>query len=295
MATLDEIKLNYNYFYYLNNDYLDINQYTLKTNRGTASKEIDKEEYVIKNINNKNIICFKQLYKCYTYSLFVDQKVYSINNILYTDLYDILEKNKNSNKGIFSFVASKPVNNLENVGRCDSSMNGPSVFLREGDTGHGSGFNSNIVSSMGDLQRFQPVISIDGIGHIIYVELKNDNAEYFDLNENNMPKTARTISESLKQILEWSSLVEEPWNSKEEIALNANSFLKQINMTDSIKEELVVNQVDMQVARYIKGNYEARKRPPIEDISDISDVLRNWINGFFIYESLDDLFNNIKF
>lgn len=284
---------NYNYFYYLYNGDLNYKSLLLKTNRGQSSKQIDQEEYTIAVIDNKTILCLKTNYKSYTHSLYLDDQEYIINNILYSDLSDILNHDKSVDYGLFSFTGSKPVNDHKNIGRCDVSMNGPSVFLRGEDDGHGSGFNSNIVSSMDDLLRFQPVISVDGVGHIIYVELKKEEKENFDINENNMPKTARTLYENFKQILEWSILADSPWNSTEEISTTSKLFLEKLNIPEEIKNDLINNQTDMQVARYLKGSENARQRPGIEEISDATEVFNAWIKKFFFYTSVDELFSNI--
>lgn len=297
MATPAELSSAYNYFYFIDSsDAVKIaaaEEVFLRTNRGRSSKNFGNEEYAIENVDGLNVLCLKTNYKAYTYSLVFDDETLQINNVLYSDLSNVLTNGKHVECGLFSFTGSKPVEGLESVGRCDVSMNGPSVFLREDDDGHGSGFNSNVVSSMGDLQRFQPVISVDGVGHIIYVELKSTDKEDFDVNKNNMPKTSRTLYENFKQILEWSILADEPWNSTEEISVKAKEFLTAVHLPNDVKADLMNNQADMQIANYLKGAEDARKRPDTSVLSDPSEIFTSWAKRFFIYQSLDELLENV--
>lgn len=166
--------------------------------------------------------------------------------------------------GGFTFMDSAPVPSFENQWRCDADLYGVAFF-----TDPTGGSLIEIPDEADELLVYEPIFSINGIGHIIYTERKNKTNKFNLMNNSVTPFAAYSIGESFKLILEWAKVSENPFNNSEDIALKASSFVNQIGLTDS----LVSNQPDMQIFEYLKGNLNARIRPNgIQHISDECDL-----------------------
>ena len=177
-------------------------------------------------------------------------------------IIDIYDKSANSTEGIFSFSNSKEIIAPGTDWRCDNGIYGPRPFNQ----------NMMIISQLSDIEIFEPVLSINGISHISYLQVKNKTSladEYFQNGE--IPNAGRTFWEILKIIREWAIVNEEPFNNNEEISIKAKKMIDGLNLS---QEELgcIDEQTPMQVANYISGSLNARQRP--EDISDINDNIK---------------------
>lgn len=160
------------------------------------------------------------------------------------DLYNT--KIDNTDEGYFVFCDSKVVAGENTEWRCDNTLYGP------------SGYMGHVYKSIDDIREYETFIPLHGVGYLIYISLNNDT-EIREKHKNNaeIPCSALTLSESFKLLYEWSQVTEEPFNNKQDIAVKASEFLKTIGFTF----DLVDNQVDMQVANYLKGSNSARLRP----------------------------------
>jgi hypothetical protein len=128
-------------------------------------------------------------------------------------------------------------------------MFGPHTFIRE---------DGRIVPTINKLKAYETILSLHGVGYFIYLHL-HDAVEVREKYRNNseVPCAGLTLSEVFKVLYEWSEVIKEPFNNTEEIALKASEFLNTFGFTP----DLIDNQVDMQVANYLKGNENARMRP----------------------------------
>jgi hypothetical protein len=295
---------DYNRVQYVNGDYnFSSNTYTL----------VDKNNYQLLNSNNLNPVPIdyydlyldenNNIFFCYTiHWLYTHSNVtysftlqylgnnYIINNQDYKNIYDIIDKQLDILDGGFTFNDSTPVNSK---GRCDAAGYGPMTFLRPEDPDNNSDSKSPVLESSSMLKRFTPFLSVDRIGHINYLEVEDLSLAHVDTNENTMPKSTYTISELLKLMLEWAELVNPPWNSLEPISVKSDLFFRNLNIPSEVKDDLINNQTDMQVARYLMGNTNARERPPMEEISEISPILKRWILSKFFFSSIDELKANL--
>lgn len=162
-------------------------------------------------------------------------------------------KPPNDNFGTFSFVDSQPVPiNSGRDWRCDVSYYGPMPF---------PDLEGNKVQAMSDksvLVTFEPILSIPGTAHLIYLR-RTDYADARDYHVNHAltPMTACTLSECIKLIYEWSQVSHEPFNNIEDIAVDAKKFCEILGIT----EDLVSPYPDMQIAKFLSGNPKARNRP----------------------------------
>lgn len=187
-------------------------------------------------------------------------QITSIEKIL-----DIYDKSILSNNGVFGFANSDIVL-LPNVDwRCDQGKYGPRTFPP----------TPQIAVNPENIIVFQPILSVTGVGHIIYFEYR-DSSELAEQNLNNAerPTTGRTFWECLKIIREWSIVHSEPFDNNELVSIKAFDFMNQLNFSN---EELsfIDNQVPMQIAKYILGDDNARQRP--EGLLEMDDNIKNII------------------
>jgi hypothetical protein len=123
-------------------------------------------------------------------------------------------------------------------------------------------------------------MSVAGIGHLMYLESNTQNKpESADLaveklNNSVAPVAGRTFQEVLRLIYEWSVLAEEPFNSTENVAVTAKSYMEAMRFTED-EIALIKELTPMQISNFLAGSTEARIRPDnITPLSaGISDIL----------------------
>jgi len=268
---------------------IDPSEYSITVNRGPRPT-YDKPSGLFVDDRGNIFLGLSGLVKTYTYTLDYNGTTYSINSIDHADASRYLAIPPSSSTGIFTFTGSRSTQDLSS-GRCDTSMKGPYVFTRATDSAVSDIFNSTLVGSMGDIKTYAPIISVDNVGHLFYAILADPSKEDFDVNENNMPKTARTFFELLRLLIEWKLVADSPWdNSIDEIATVVNQFFSETKMTQAVIDDALANQCDMQIARYLKNNPNARARPDISEVALITNVARSWVAQNTFHENIDVLY-----
>jgi hypothetical protein len=229
------------------------------------------------------------LVKGYSLTLDIEGIEYSINNVLWESISELIDIPVDSASGIFMFTGSKPVVSAGS-GRCDVSMSGPSVFVREGEAILSDVFNSTTLKGMSDLESFQPLISAHNVGHIVFARIKKSGVEEFDTNQNSLPHASRTLSELMRLMVEWRLVTNSPWNSNEELPVAVNQFLEIIGISSEVENKILETQCDMQVARFLKGNSNARQRPPVEEIQPITSFVKAWLATKFLHSDIESFY-----
>ena len=156
--------------------------------------------------------------------------------------------------GIFAFIDSRPIELAGQDWRCDNSLYGPRLFYYVGQD------ETLLLDGIDKIKVYEPILSINGVGHLIYFKYGEDDIQIrFDyINNAVLSQTAETFSEIIKLILEWAAVTEPPFENTENVAQKAKQFIDAFGITES----LVNGQPDMQVARYLQGNGSARLRTP---------------------------------
>jgi hypothetical protein len=238
---------------------------------------------------NNIFLGLSTIFKTYNLILNYNSNKYNINYTFYENVADIVSKPANSSAGFFKFMDSKPARRYSEE-RCDVDRNGPVVFIRDGQTPHsGNAFNSLVSPSLSDIEVYSPILSVDSIGHLIYIKYydkPNPNLEEFPVNENDLPTVARSIFPTLKVLIEWAEMTKEPWNSNEPVALAVEKFLAKIGMPEEVKNEIEENQSDMHVYRYLRGETNARRQPPVEELSEMKPLTKTWLKTKFLYQNV---------
>lgn len=178
-------------------------------------------------------------------------------------------------KGCFFFADSVAIHNPQDEWRCDTTAYGPKKYLAIGEE------RQEYLTNAGQLIVYEPVLSVNGIAHIIYLQRENsDEAREVMLNGDNLPTAAVTLSEMLKLIHEYALVADPPFSNPEDVAQDARDFLTALGFYPG----LVADQAEMQVARYIRGHEDARRRP--SDPRDNSDELRLFLKKRVAHGSL---------
>jgi hypothetical protein len=174
-------------------------------------------------------------------------------------IWDIYDRPANAEYGTFIFCSSRSIPSAD--WRCDKGMYGPKPFDNEN--------VSRVIENISDIVYYEPFLSVNGVGHIIYLESRGKTDLAIEkLNNSVVPVTGRTLQECLRLIFEWSVLAEEPFNSKEEAPTVALSFIKSLNLTQSEIDALAF-LTPMQVSKFILGSETARLRDM--DIPELDD------------------------
>ena len=180
--------------------------------------------------------------------------------------------------GGFIFMNSAIVESFDEQWRCDAGLYGVELFADP------LGDSTIVVPDTADaVTVYEPILSVNGVAHLVYIERENKNNKTELMNNSITPFAAYSLTEALKLIIEWSQTSQEPFNNTEPIALKAFEFTQKLG----ISEVLVLNQPDMQVAEYLKGNTDARKRP--NDIVEPNEYLLNFVKTKMAYMSLSGL------
>lgn len=155
----------------------------------------------------------------------------------------------NTENGIFVFCDSVAIGDPQVEWRCDNTMYGPKSYLTD---------LGKTVSSLSRILVHENILSLHGVGYVLYLHLSND-AEQRELYKNNAeyPCVGFTISELFKVMHEWSEVTKAPFDNTDDIAIDAKNFLEAFEFDSA----LIDNQVDMQVVNYLKGSTSARVRP----------------------------------
>ena len=268
---------------------VDPSEYSVTVNRGARGGYTGPHDLFVDERGNI-FLCLSGLVKTYTYTLYYNSAVYSINNVAYTDAFRYLSIAPSSTTGTFTFTGSRSAQN-QTSGRCDLSMKGPYVFTRLADSAASDVFNSTFLVSMGDIKTFAPIVSVDNVGHLFYVAYTDPNKEDFDVNSNNLPKATRTFFELLRLLVEWKLVADSPWNNDtDEIATVVDQFFSETKMTQEVIDDALANQCDMQVARYLKNDPNARSRPDVSEVLPASSVALSWVAQNTFHENIDVLY-----
>lgn len=188
----------------------------------------------------------------------------NVNLVSLERVIDIYDRPVDAQVGVFTFTNSDMILAPNLDWRCDNGKFGPRSF-----------HPITIIDDLPQIVMYEPVLSVNGVGHIIYIEgVGKQTLANHHINEDSHPVTGRTLWESLKLIREWSIVNKEPFNNTEAVAHKAFQFIKELQLSDA---ELAVidQQIPMQIANYLTGSTNARQRPdgvlPITD--DVKDLL----------------------
>ncbi len=211
--------------------------------------------------NGKILIAWKfplNIAPMHNLSVMSGTTVENINLVPLERVIDIYDRAVDAQVGVFSFTNSDMILAPSQDWRCDNGKFGPRSF-----------HPITIMEDLPQIVVYEPVLSVNGVGHIIYVEGvgKQTLAEHH-LNADTHPVTGRTLWETLKLIREWAIVNQPPFNNTEAVSHKAKTFIDELKLTET-EQAVIDQQIPMQIANYLMGNTNARQRPdgvlPITD------------------------------
>lgn len=269
---------------------------TCNLQNNTNGKIVSPYLYGVFSDERENIFLgMRENVNTYTFDLTINGNRYNINNVIYEHVSDILTRPISSSVGFFKFMDSQPAAKYSEE-RCDVLRNGPAVFIRPGQIPIGTAVNSLRPMLLADLEVYFSLLSVDGVGHLIYVkyfEGQNDGNEEFETNESDLPTAARSLFANLKIITEWANMVEEPFSSIEPVALASNQFLRRIGMPDAVRNDIEENQTDMSVYRYLQGEPHARRQPDLVQLKEITPLTLRWVKSKMFYKNINHFYRSV--
>jgi len=243
------------------------------------------------DLEDKTLLAFKNEncfwgYHNYEVSSDYESKVMQVSYYQY--IKNIINLESEYPTTIFSFNDSKAVaqtnpdpNSVplissttgEHVFRCDVNKFGPYPFYTR--VGQYRIKNAKIL------------LSLTGTAHLVGLESPDENVQF--PNAQGVNTISQTIAGLLAMIYEWSQCTEDPFNSTENIALKAKSFLTGLGLYDTAKE-ISETQVPMRVARYLSG--ETNMVAELNENKFMTNSLKNYMLETTMYTTLNSLANN---
>jgi hypothetical protein len=135
---------------------------------------------------------------------------------------------------------------------------------------------------------YESLLNLNNAGYLVYVEatgktqLANEK-----VNNSIAPVTGRTLQETMRLIYELSVLAEEPFNSTDEAAVAAKTFLDSLGFTTEERTALS-SLPPMQISNYLAGSETARVRP--SNIPALDDAIKTMVFKRMASSSLSALF-----
>jgi hypothetical protein len=263
----------------------------------TANKKLVPIDFYALFVDDRGnlFLALNSIFKTYDFALTYQGRQRTINYVSYDQIKHLLDYGPNQSTGFFKFMDSKPAARYSEE-RCDAARNGPVVFIRDGQTPTGTAFNSLKPMSLDDLEVYLPLLSVDGVGHLIYLKYyntPNSNLEEFPVNQNDLPTVARSIFPVLKLLTEWEDTLDSPWDSTEPVPLAIQEFLLKLEMPFSVREDIKVNHEPMHVYRYLRGDENARNQPPADEMSHLTDITRRWVLSKMFYDNVGHMYRSM--
>lgn len=285
---INEFKLqvlnDHKFFYML--DKISGNHESVFLFKETPSGRIEKTVFqAYKMRNNKVLIAFPNdtvPTTDYNYVAVAGNVEELINIQCYERIHNIYTKAPDNDKGVFAFVNSLPVIHDIETGRCDTGEYGPINFTKDGS------IPKPLMDDVSKLITYEPILSVNGIGHIVFFHMKNDeDLAELAINNFEIPNVARTLMEVFKIMVEWTQVYESPFYNREPISENSVKFFEAIGAGSDLISHIKDSQVDMQVVQFLLGNPNARVRP--DGILPLTSEVKNWLLPKLCFMTLSKL------
>jgi hypothetical protein len=210
--------------------------------------------------------------------VFCDGAVQVLNLCPLERIIDIYNRPLDANLGTFSFAKSIPIDGGD--WRCHRGAYGPWQFT---DDNH-----QIVIDEVTQIVIYESLLNLNNAGYLVYLEAtgKTQLAEQ-KVNNSIAPVTGRTLQETMRLIYEWSVLAEEPFNSTDEAAVAAKTFLDFLGFTSDERTALA-SLPPMQISNYLAGSETARVRP--SNIPALDDAIKTMVFKRMASSSLSALF-----
>jgi hypothetical protein len=211
-------------------------------------------------------------------TVFCDGIVQVLNLCPLERIIDIYDRPLDASLGTFSFAKSIPINGGD--WRCHRGSYGPWQFTDDN--------YQIVIDEAPQIVIYESFLNLNNAGYLIYLEAtgKTQLAEE-KVNNSVAPVTGRTLQETMRLIYEWSVLAEEPFNSTDDAAIVAKTFLDSLGFTTEERIALA-SLPPMQISNYLAGSETARVRP--SNIPALDDAIKTMVFKRMASSSLSALF-----
>jgi hypothetical protein len=263
------------------------------------NEEILFEDYEVFDAGDKTIIAFYDLNKTnsdYAYKIVSDEITEWIQSITFNQISYITKKLYNISKSAFYLTNSIPVAaaiqnqdqlSIHGENRCDTYQYGPLAFPDE--TNFGGPSLDPSFHNVSNINKFLMTINSLGNIHILFFEYKEFNDDSFR-SFFGAVGAAKTLMGIMRLIIEWAESCEEPWNNEQLIATRCRQALQDLDMPQSVIEEIKNYNPPMVIARYASGDQDCRSA--VEESVDLSPLFKDWLYSKIRYETLNELASN---
>jgi hypothetical protein len=280
MKRIEEIDVSLYELYHLT-DFND--DFILKVQTKDGLMEID--DYDLFSTDSGTLIAFgkSHLWGYHEYYCIHSSGTRIIQSLPYEETYDMFDQELGDTVTMYTFMNSiaipavpQKIDNTtpDDLVRCDYDKYGPLAFYDA----------PNQVA----ITRVRHILGLSGIGHLMCIStsnIKNPNFDHQSVNSG-----GRTITGGIKAIYEWSKVNEEPFNNNENIAIKANQFLQGIGIPEDVLMDVVNSQVDMRVARYLKG--ETRLGYHLDENTETPQSFKDFYKSVCRYRNLFNIKRN---
>jgi hypothetical protein len=205
--------------------------------------------------------------------------------------HEILLRDMNPDDiGVFFLMKSKFIvegKNYSRIGRCDNVDFAPVHVVLDTEYENEANFfapktkTENYVPSVKHLKKWEKIVSSVPDFYIIYAEFTTTvngvEVRAVDMRTEQTPSMmwfGRTIFSLLKNLREWSFMVDEPFNSQHPMALYSKKALEVLNPPQEILDEIDA-MPDMHLAKFLKGQDNYRDIPM--PYPDASQHFKEWV------------------
>lgn len=175
--------------------------------------------------------------------------------------------------------------------RCDANAWGPMGPMREGDQRNDTPFGTEVILHLKQVRQYEIVFALPPQGFITYVELGLDDynrtpdtaSEEWLVDDYDPPCVTRTLHEMFRLMWEWTQVTYEPFTNDEVAAVTAAGILDRLTtdhgFTTAVMDDVLAAVPPMQVARYLTGDPDARRRPPVDTIGPPPQSFLDWLQS----------------
>lgn len=211
-------------------------------------------------------------------TVFCDGTVQVLNLCPLERIIDIYDRPLDASLGTFSFAKSIPIDGGD--WRCYRGMYGPWQFTDDS--------YQIVLDEVTQIVIYEPLLNLNNAGYLIYLEATGKTQLANEKVNNSLaPVTGRTLQETLRLIYEWSVLAEEPFNSTDDAATAAKTFLDFLGFTTEERTALA-SMPPMQISNYLAGSETARVRP--SNIPALNETIKTMVFRRMASSSLSALF-----
>lgn len=188
--------------------------------------------------------------------------------------YESIINKQPDDRGLFLFCAARLNDGWNSsTDRCDAEQWGPIGPVRHDDQRAGSLFGSAVVTSVQQLMDYRILFDFSPAGYIIFIALRDvvtgehdQAAEDYLCNAEDPPCCARTMPQLIRLMWEWAQMVNAPFLASETPAATSAAILQALDLPAELLADLLASTPDMQVAKYLQGDTDARRGPDLAAI-----------------------------